>query len=96
MLIGIPISSNNNIVGGLFINMPLAPVNETAEILKQQLVIITLILLAAALVLSYFLSKAFTKPILDIDRTAAAMAYGNLSVRLKHKTKDEIGRLAIP
>jgi signal transduction histidine kinase len=62
--------------------------------MKKQLVYITLILIAATLLLSFLLSRSFTKPILDITKVSMAMAAGNLSARINSKRKDEIGRLA--
>lgn len=91
--IGTPLKSEGKITGAMFISMPLAPVEETASILKQQLIYITLALLIAAVIISYFMSRAFSKPILKIDRAALDMASGDLSVRLESKSKDEIGRL---
>lgn len=94
VLIGIPVKISGLIKGVLFINMPMAPVKDTTAILKNQLVYITIILLFAALVLSYLLSKNFTKPILNITKAATEMASGNFSVRIASKSGDEIGRLA--
>ncbi len=93
MLIGIPVLDKETVQGALMITLPLTPVADTVSILKQQLVYITLILLAATLLLTYILSKSFTKPILDITRVSLDMASGNLSARIKTGRKDEIGRL---
>lgn len=94
MLIGLPVSSSGKIQGALILTLPLAPVEDTVNILKKQLVYITLILIAATLLLSFLLSRSFTKPILEITKTSMAMAAGNLSARISFKRKDEIGRLA--
>lgn len=94
MLIGLPVSSLGKIQGALILTVPLAPVEDTVNILKKQLVYITLILIAATLLLSFLLSRSFTKPILDITKVSMAMAAGNLSARISSKRKDEIGRLA--
>jgi signal transduction histidine kinase len=94
ILIGLPLKVQSEFKGGLFINLPLAPVKDTASILKVQLVYITIILLLTALIFAYFLSRSFTKPILEITKVSAQMASGNFSVKIKSKNKDEIGRLA--
>lgn len=93
MLIGIPVSIGGSIQGGLFINLPLVPVKDTANILKTQLIYITVALLVAAIALSFILTRSFTRPILEINKVASTMATGNLSARIKIKRKDEIGRL---
>ena len=95
MLIGIPANTSDSITGALLINMPLAPVKDTASILKKQLVYISTILFFVALLLSFILARTFIKPILSITRATGEMASGNLAVRLKTKSRDEIGRLSM-
>lgn len=94
MLIGLPVNASGKLQGALMITLPLAPVEDTVNILKMQLLYIILILLSATLLLSFLLSKSFTKPILDITKVSMDMASGNLSARIKSGRKDEIGRLA--
>lgn len=94
MLIGQPVVVSGELQGALVITLPLAPVEETVKILKKQLSYISIILLIATLLLSYLLSKSFTKPILVINNASMKMASGNLDVRIKTRRKDEIGRLA--
>lgn len=94
MLIGLPVKQSGQLSGVLLINMPLAPVDDTAFILKWQLFYITLILLAAALLLSFFLSRSFTRPIMEIKKVSETMVSGDFSARVKLKKQDEIGKLA--
>ena len=94
MLIGLPVRVEGEVQGALMITLPMAPVEDTANILKKQLLYISVILLLATLLLSYLLSRSFTKPILDIHKVSMDMASGNLSARIKTGRKDEIGRLA--
>ncbi|MBZ9686467.1 HAMP domain-containing histidine kinase [Clostridium estertheticum] len=94
ILIGLPLKVQGEFKGGLLISLPLAPVKDTAAILKVQLFYITLILLFTALIFAYFLARSFTRPILEITKVSEAMASGNFSVKIKSKGRDEIGRLA--
>ncbi|WP_027363872.1 sensor histidine kinase [Desulfotruncus alcoholivorax] len=94
MLIGLPVKIPGEISGVLIINMPLAPVEDTASILKWQLFYITIILLAAALLISYLISRSFTRPILEIKQVSETLASGDFSARIKSKKQDEIGKLA--
>jgi signal transduction histidine kinase len=94
ILIGLPVGLPGKVEGALLLTLPLAPVEETVNILKRQFVYITILLLAATLLISFLLSRSFTKPILDITKVSMAMAAGNLSARINIKRKDEIGRLA--
>ena len=94
ILIALPLKVQSEFKGGMIISLPLAPVNDTASILKVQLFYITLILLFTAIIFAYFLSRSFTKPILEITKVSEEMASGNFSVKVKSKGRDEIGRLA--
>ena len=94
ILIGLPLKVKNEFKGGLIISFPLAPVEDTASILKVQLFYITLSLLFIALIFAYFLARSFTKPILEITKVSEKMASGNFSVKIKSKSRDEIGKLA--
>lgn len=94
MLIGLPVRVSGEVQGALMITLPLAPVEETVNILKKQLFYISIILLVATLLLSYLLSRTFTKPIRDINKVSMDMASGNLTARIKTGRKDEIGKLA--
>ena len=94
ILIGLPVKQSGQLSAVLLMNMPLAPVEDTALILKWQLFYITLTLLAAALLLSFFLARSFTRPILEIKKVSETMASGDFSARVLLKKQDEIGQLA--
>jgi signal transduction histidine kinase len=94
LLLGLPLKTQGQVSGALLINMSLAPVEETAAILKKQLILITVILLIASLLVSYAISRKFTRPILEIKKVAENMAAGNFLSRIQGGKKDEIGMLA--
>ncbi|HPW41389.1 MAG TPA: HAMP domain-containing sensor histidine kinase [Bacillota bacterium] len=94
LLVGIPIGEGPEIKGVMIVGAPLAAIKETKEIIKEQLFIITVILILISLLLTYYSSKAFTKPILKINEAAAKMAKGNLSVRVDVESSDELGMLS--
>ncbi len=94
IMIGIPIKASGGVSWAMLINVPLAPVEDTTSILKQQLIFITFILVLAALLISFFLSRGFTRPILEIKKASEIMALGDFSVRINSRKQDEIGKLA--
>lgn len=94
LLVGIPVRQADRIIGVVIISSPLAAIKETESIIKEQLLIVTVIMLMISLVLTYYSSKAFTRPILLINEAAAKMATGNLSVRLRVDREDELGMLS--
>lgn len=94
LLVGIPVKQGLQVSGVLIISSPLASIKEAESIIKEQLLLVTAIMLLISLVLTYYSSKAFTRPILKINEAAAKMARGNLSVRLEVKSNDELGMLS--
>jgi Signal transduction histidine kinase len=94
ILIGLPVYNGNEISGALILNLPLAPVEDTASILQRQLLYISFILLAAALLISFLLARSFTGPIVNIKKAAEKMAAGDFTARITVKQKNEIGQLA--
>jgi signal transduction histidine kinase len=94
VLIGLPLTKSGEVTQAMLIITPLAPMEDTALILKGQLVYITIILLFAALLISFHLSRSFSSPIVEIKKVSEQMASGDFSARIQTKKQDEIGQLA--
>lgn len=94
IIIGRPVYMKNNVEGALVVTFPMASVDDTAEILKKQLIIITAILFFVSIGISSALSKSFANPILKISQTAESYTHGDFEKRLPKFDDDEIGQLA--
>lgn len=94
LLVGIPVMQQEVFDAIIVISTPLASIQEAEAIIKEQLLIVTVILILISLVITYYFSRAFTRPILKINEAAARMAGGNLSVRLEIESEDELGMLS--
>ncbi len=94
LMIGIPDGGQGQVERVLMLSVPLAPVDETVSILQRQLIYISIILLGAALLISFLLARTFTRPVLDINQAAKQMATGDFSARAAITQEDEIGQLA--
>ena len=81
--------------GRLFAVFSLVDVEEAARILRNQLWIITGVLLVISLVLAGILAKMFARPISNVTRAAREMAGGKLDIALQVRSKDEIGQLTV-
>ncbi len=55
---------------------------------------VTMIVLLIAILVVYFIGVRFTRPILEITQAATSIASGNLNIKLKINTNDEIEHLA--
>lgn len=78
----------------LYIVSQLASMDNTASVLKQQLVIITLTSLIFAIILSFFISSWLVKPITQITDTAGLLAEGNYEISFQGGVYSEIDKLA--
>lgn len=61
----------------MYINTSIEPVESSIKILKSVLIRITIVVFVIAIILSFYLSKMLTEPILKINRKAKEMARGN-------------------
>ncbi len=64
---------------GVFLNSLITPVSATVETLRSQMLIITVSLLALSLLLSYFMSRRITRPIVDTNEAAKALSQGKFA-----------------
>lgn len=70
------------------------PIDATTNVLKSQLVYVTIIALLISSIISIFLSKRISHPIQDMTRTANKLAQGNYDIEFKKAGYLEIDELA--
>ncbi len=78
----------------LYLFSPLYPVQSTVNILRIQLVYITLIAALLAFSLALYLANRISRPIKNITRSAAEMGKGNYGVKFERGHYTEITELA--
>lgn len=78
----------------LYVFAPLTPAQSTLEILRNQLVYVTLISLFLAFCLSFYLSSRITRPLREITRSAGFLAEGRYGIRFQGGSYSELIRLA--
>ena len=74
---------NNNYA---FISASLEPVGSTVSLLKKQLIIITIVVLALAFLIAYTISKMIANPIEKITKESKKISKGNYDVKFDTKT----------
>ena len=84
--------ANNNYF--LYINTILEPVDSTANVLQNQLIIVTAISLILSVGISYLISRRITKPIVNITDSATKLGKEELDVNFKKGDYTEIDNLA--
>lgn len=79
----------------LVISTPLEPVESAVDVLQNMLVIVSVLALALALILSYFISRRMAKPLVNMSIAARQLAKGNMDVEFAQDSYAEIDDLAL-
>lgn len=80
--------------GYVFLFTMLSNVNKNYNLVKDQLIYITIVVIILAVVLSFILSKIFSEPIVNITEKAKMLANGNFNVEFEKDGVKEIDELA--
>lgn len=78
----------------LYVESYLEPINSTTKIMKEQFVFISLIILELSILLSIFISKQLSRPIVKMAESAISFAGGDYSVRFDESGFKESAQLA--
>ncbi len=93
----VPLYSPNagrTVVAGVLVISSLEDVDNAVEAVQRQLLLATILALAISLVLGYMASFFIARRLKRIERSAEAIAGGDLSIKVPETLEDEIGQLA--
>lgn len=91
--VGVPIKSDDNVIGAVFLNQPVEPLSQTVRTVQKFILIGAISAMFLATVLAFLLTRTIVKPILNMNRVALGMAKGNFKEKVVTETEDEIGLL---
>ncbi|MCR5111707.1 MAG: HAMP domain-containing histidine kinase [Ruminococcus sp.] len=94
LIYGCPLGDPERPDGYLLINSALVPVGSTVDIIKQQLMLITIFLIIAAFFISMYLSAHLSAPIDRITKSAEQLAKGNFDTKFDGRGYLEAKKLA--
>lgn len=94
LLYGRLIGTKEEPVGFLFLNTSLDPLGSTISILEKHLFFMTIILLVIGLILSFFMAKHISRPIVNITKSAKFLAEGDYNVHFDGTGYYEAEKLA--
>jgi len=80
--------------GYIFVFTLLSNINKNYSIVKRQLIYITIVVIIFAVLISLYLSKLITDPIIEINNKAKQLADGNYNVKFEHGGIREIDELS--
>ena len=78
----------------LFIESSIEPIDSTVSIIREQLIYITIILFELAFIVTMYISKRLSKPIVDITNTAKKFGEGDYTVEFNGHGYCEIEELS--
>lgn len=79
--------------GYVFLFTMLSNVNKNYNLVKSQLIYITIVVIILAILISLFLSKVFSEPIMEITEKSKILAKGNYNVQFEKNGIKEIDEL---
>lgn len=85
---------NDGKVKYLLIEATIEPVDSTTIIIKRQLIYITIILFELAFIITLFISKRLSQPIVNLTKTAKTFAEGDYEKEFKGGGYEEVQELA--
>ena len=65
----------------LFINTSLEPIDTTIDVLKNQFIIVSIIVIILGAIAAYFISKSLSKPITKLTKSAKELSNGNYNIK---------------
>lgn len=80
--------------GYVFVFTMLSNVNKNDTLIKDQLIYITIVVIILAIIISLFLAKVISEPIVDITEKSKMVANGNYNVEFEKNGIKEIDELA--
>lgn len=92
--VGTPIEVNDRVVAALFISASVTSINALTSSTIRILILSLGIGVVLAILLGYFLSLKFVKPLNRANEAVNTLAMGNYEVYLETNQKDEIGQLS--
>ena len=79
----------------VFINTSIEPIDDTQNLIKKQLIVITLLGLLLSYTAAYFISNHLSKPIKQMSKEAQKLAKGNFDIHFQKDTNiEEIDELS--
>lgn len=78
----------------MFVSASLEPLDATVTILQSQLFYVTLLVILLSLLVSYFISRIISNPIVKINKKASLMAKGNYDIKFENSEIEEINELS--
>ncbi|MGF7185097.1 two-component system sensor histidine kinase ResE [Desulfitispora alkaliphila] len=92
--IAIPVYQNRLIVGSVLMDAPVEDITETVENIRELILYAAMAIIVIATIVTYFLAKSISRPLIQMNSAALAMARGNYGQKVDVNSSDEVGTLS--
>ncbi|MGI6226591.1 MAG: ATP-binding protein [Peptococcales bacterium] len=89
----IPMHKGKEIDNALLLYRPVAPISETISSMRWLIIYAAIGAILLASVVSFFLSRSLSRPLVQMNKVAREMAKGNFDHKIQVKSEDEVGLL---
>ncbi len=94
MSVAVPLIIDGKVVGGVSLHSPMYDVAAASTQLRRLSAVVIVLAALIATVLTYFLTKYFSRPLQHMSKVALKIAKGDFSETASIETQDELGTLA--
>lgn len=95
MSVAIPMTVDDTNLGAIVVHKEVGDYDPKISLIFKQIVVSLLISIGFASVLVFILSRYIVRPIKAVSMAAAELSRGNMDWRVRPRTQDEIGELAV-
>ena len=95
LTVGLPLEINGEIQGAIFLHSPIKGINRTLWNTYDSLIRASILSSILSMGLLYFISRRFSRPLIQMNIISREIATGNFKRRVKVETDDEVGQLAM-
>jgi len=95
LTVGMPLQINSKTRGTIFLHSPIQGINRTLRDTYEGFWRASILSSILSIVLLYFISRRFSRPLTQMNIISREIATGNFKRRVKVRTKDEVGQLAM-
>jgi len=94
LMVAVPVQEQEEVLGAIMLFKPVEPITKTVSDFRRLIFLTAIGAIVLATILSFFLSRKITKPLLKMNGFAKRVAAGDFSGRVPVETSDEVGNLA--
>ncbi|MHC0037588.1 sensor histidine kinase [Pseudoneobacillus sp. C159] len=92
-IVAVPLLLKSENRGAIFLYTSVKEAEGLVGDINRNIALSVVLLLVPIVIISFYLSKKFTRPILSMNETVASISRGNFEEKVVHSGKDELGAL---